>query len=170
MQIPTTGAPPSKPMRVLHMAARRRIVPAIDPRYANYLLRVGRSRIHRFGVYALKTIPPGRKVIEYTGERLNRRQALARQKRQGLRIVALFRLNRYWILDGAVGGSGAELINHSCDPNLSVRWIRGHILYFSRRRIRPGEELLVDYRFPAKSERVDCHCGSSECRGTINLK
>jgi uncharacterized protein len=159
---------------VIHMAGRHKTVHSIDYRYARFPLRVGRSRIHRFGVFAVKTIPPGRKVIEYTGERLNMQQARVRQRgnwsRSGTKIDAIFRLNRYWAVDGGVGGSGAELINHCCDPSLKTRRIRGHILYFSRRRIRPGEELTVDYRFPAKSKRVTCHCGSCKCRGTINQK
>ena len=159
---------------VIHMAARRKSVPSIDPRHARFPLRVGCSRIHRFGVFAVKTIPRGRKVIEYTGERLNLWQARARQRQAwrpgGTKIDALFRLSRHWTLDGAVGGSGAERINHCCDPNLRTRRIRGHILYFSRRRIRPGEELTVDYRFPARAERVVCCCGSPKCRGTVNQK
>jgi SET domain-containing protein len=158
----------------MHIAVRRKIAPSIDPRYARFPLRVGRSRIHGFGVFAVETIPRGRKVIEYTGERLNLRQARARHRkvwgRGGTKIIALFGLNRYWSLDGAVGGSGAERINHSCDPNLQTRRIRGHILLFSRRRIRPREELTVDYRFPARAERVVCCCGSPECRGTMNRK
>jgi SET domain-containing protein len=156
------------------MAAPRRLRPMIDPRFSRFPLRVGRSRIHRFGVFALQTIPRGRKVIEYTGERLSQRQARDRQRRTrrrgGPEIDTLFRLNRYWSVDGAVGGSGAELINHCCDPNLKTRRIRGHLYYFSCRRIRPGEELTVDYRFPAKAERAICRCGSPKCRGTINRK
>ena len=152
------------------MSSRRETAPSIDPRYAEFPIRVGRSRIHRFGVFAVKTIPRGRKVIEYTGERLTRKQAKARQRDVGTKLVALFRLNQYWILDGFVGGSGAERINHCCDPNLKTRWIRGHILYFSARRIKPREELTVDYRFPAKAERAVCLCGSPKCRGTLNVK
>jgi SET domain-containing protein len=156
------------------VATRRKIVPSIDTRYARFPLRVGRSRIHGFGVFAVRTIPRGRKVIEYTGERLNLRQARVRQRKNwrpgGTKIDALFRLNRYWTLDGAVGGSGAERINHCCDPNLKTRRIRGHILYFSRRQIRPGEELTVDYRFPARAERTICRCGSTKCRGAMNQK
>jgi len=133
---------------------------------------VGRSQIHGLGVFAVKTIPAGRKVIEYAGKRLSQVRARARQKkvwsRGGTKLDTFFRLNRYWTLDGAVGGSGAELINHCCDPNLKARRIWDHILYFSRRRVRPGEELTVDYRFPAKAGSVVCRCGSPKCRGTIN--
>jgi SET domain-containing protein len=48
--------------------------------------------------------------------------------------------------------------------------MRGHILYLSQREIRPGEELTMDYRFSDKIKKVRCRCGSSVCRGTINLK
>ena len=71
------------------------------------------SRIHRRGVYALERIPPRRKVIEYTGERISRRET---KRRGDGPITYLFTLDGYWTLDGAVGGSGAEIINHSCDP------------------------------------------------------
>jgi uncharacterized protein len=79
-------------------------------------------------------------------------------------------LDEYWTIDGAVGGSGAEIINHSCEPNLYTRIVRGHILYMSRRLILPGEELTVDYRFSDKLDPVPCRCGSRRCRGTINVK
>ena len=102
--------------------------PTINPRYARFRLRVRRSRIHRWGVYA------------------------------------------YWTLDGGVGGSGAEFVNHSCNPNLATRILKGHILYFSRRRIAKGEELTVDYHFDWDDEHVPCACGADRCRGTINVK
>lgn len=146
----------------------------LDPQYTNWRLRIGRSPIHRLGVFAAENVSAGRKVIEYTGERISRRVALQRlrriQRSAGSWRCYLFALNRRWVVDGAVGGSGAELINHSCDPNLATRRIRGHILYFSRRPILRGEELTVDYRFPKRAVRVRCRCGSPKCRGTLNRK
>ena len=141
--------------------------PAIDPRYACYKLEIRESKIHRRGVYALERIPARRKVIEYTGERISRRET---KRRGNGNITYLFTLDNYWTIDGAVGGSGAEIINHACDPNLRAYIQQGHILYMSRRVIRPGEELTVDYRFSDKIDRVKCRCGSPLCRGTINLK
>jgi uncharacterized protein len=140
--------------------------PRIDPAHACFRLRVGRSGIHRWGVYAGEPIPPRRKVIEYSGEHISRRQTKIRSARP---LNYIFTLDEYWSIDGAVGGSGAEFINHSCDPNLVARIIKGHILYFSKRAIRSGEELTVDYQFPHNVERVPCQCGAERCRGTINL-
>lgn len=141
--------------------------PRIDLSYACFGMRLGRSRIHRWGVYATEFIPAGRKVIEYTGERINRRETKRRAAES--KLTYLFTLDAYWTVDGAAGGSGAEYINHSCDPNLTSRIVKGHILYMSRRDIRPGEELTIDYHFDRKVERVVCRCGSRKCRGTINL-
>jgi SET domain-containing protein len=140
--------------------------PRIDERYACYRIEVRRSRIHRWGVFARERIPARRKVIEYTGERISRQEIKRRSRRAH---IYLFELDSYWCVDGAVGGSGAELINHGCDPNLYSIVCRGHILYMSRRVIRPGEELTVDYRFAKRMERVPCLCGARDCRGTINL-
>ena len=66
--------------------------------------------------------------------------------------------------------AGAEIINHCCDPNLRTTITYGHILYVSKRAIRPGEELTVDYRFSDDVERVKCYCGYPKCRGQINYK
>ena len=141
--------------------------PRIDPRLACFRLKLGRSGIHGWGVYAGERIPARHKVIEYTGERISRRET----SRRGLGPrTYLFTLDNYWTLDGAVGGSGAELINHSCTPNLYTWIFKGHILYMSKRNIRAGEELTVDYHFSDKIDDVPCRCGSTLCRGTINFK
>ncbi len=141
--------------------------PVIDDRHACFRLVIRESKIHGRGVYALERVPARRKVIEYTGEKVNRREA--RRRAEG-RLTYLFTLDSYWSLDGAAGGSGAEIINHSCEPNLYTWVLKGHILYMSRRLILPGEELTADYRFAQNVGRVRCRCGARNCRGTINLK
>jgi SET domain-containing protein len=70
-------------------------------------------------------------------------------------------------MDGSVGGSGAEIINHSCDPNLVSRIMRGHVLYMSLRNIKPGEELTVNYNFDKDVRTFPCSCGSASCAGAI---
>jgi SET domain-containing protein len=140
--------------------------PGINSLYACFRMILRQSPIHRYGVYAAEAIPAGRKVIEYTGERISRRET----RRRGLGPQTyLFTLDNYWTIDGSVGGSGAEYINHSCEPNLRATIVKRHILYFSKRKISAGEELTVDYRFPRTIEDVPCRCGASKCRGTINL-
>jgi uncharacterized protein len=139
--------------------------PRIEKRYACFRLRVAPSRIHRWGVYADQDIPAGHKVIEYIGEKIDRAEFDRREE-----TTYLFELNDDCFVDGRVGGSGAEFINHSCEPNLISRILRGHILYFSLRRIEKGEELTVDYNYDDEDELMACGCGSKKCRGTINIK
>jgi uncharacterized protein len=148
------------------LMATRRPVHKIDSTYCCFRLRLRRSRIHRWGVYAAEDIPANRKVIEYTGAKLNPRQ---RQRREQGGCKYLFILDDHWALDGSAGGSGAEFVNHSCEPNLVTRIMRGHILYFSRRKVRKGEELTVDYNYDDTDEIVRCVCGTANCRGTINI-
>ena len=142
--------------------------PKINPKFCFFRVRVGKSKIHRWGLYALEKIPARRKVMEYTGERISRRESKRRADLS--EHVWLFTVDSYWNIDGSVGGSGAELANHCCDPNLYAWVIRGHVLYMSLREIQPGEELTIDYHFAQDVERVVCKCGSSKCRGTINIK
>jgi SET domain-containing protein len=169
--VPRTPAKTTKPPAAKKSARARKsaVVPVIDPRHACFRLEVRPSKIHRWGVYALEDIPVRRKVMEYTGERISRKETKRRSDEQD-HMIYLFTLDNYWTLDGSVGGSGAEYINHSCDPNIVTEIRQGHILYMSRRPIRRGQELTVDYHFGKDIEEVPCSCGAAVCRGTINLK
>ncbi|MGA8143970.1 MAG: SET domain-containing protein-lysine N-methyltransferase [Candidatus Acidiferrales bacterium] len=140
--------------------------PRINPKAADYQLRVTRSPLHRYGVFALEDIPAGRRVIEYTGKRLDRAQAATIKPPKDIYLAGV---NPRLAIDGSKGGSGAQFINHSCSPNLTWRAVRNRLLFFSRRKIRAGEELTVNYRYPIRLERVPCHCGARRCRGTLRF-
>jgi hypothetical protein len=150
-----------------HMAARRKHQPRIDSRHARFRLKIGESRIHRWGVFAEERIPARRNVIEYVGEHVNPFESYRRAK--NATEVYTLQLDKFWRIDGSVGGSGAEFINHSCDPNLCWRRFPDRVLCQSLRPIAAGEELTLDYRFSNKSSKVRCLCGSPKCRGTINV-
>lgn len=146
----------------------------ISDEHSAFLLEIRKSTIDRMGVFAGQTIPAFHKVMEYSGEKIRFREARRRYLRvlhfRGKKRIYLARLSRGWIIDGAVGGNGAGLINHSCDPNLFVKREHGKLNLYSKRRIRRGDELTSDYRFPADSPPLPCRCGAANCRGTINLK
>ena len=62
--------------------------------------------------------------------------------------------------------SMSVFINHSCDPNVGFR---GQVVYVALRDIAAGEELCHDYAMERSDHyRLDCHCGSSLCRGTVS--
>jgi SET domain-containing protein len=140
-------------------------VPRLDPRACRFDLTWGPSPIHRWGIFAGAPIPKRRRVIEYTGQRIDRAEAYRRRVRTH---VYLYWVGRERAIDGAIGGSGAEFINHSCEPNLVARVRAGRVMLVSLRRIQPGEELLVDYRITGDVPLIPCRCGSSSCRGFLN--
>ena len=148
-------------------AARQEARPRIDPRYARFRLKINESSIHRWGVFAEEKIPSRRNVIEYRGELVNPVESYRRRKDRA--ETYFFKLDEFWHIDGSVGGSGAEFINHSCDPNLRWRRSEGRILCQSVRPLAAGEELTLDYHFSSKAPKVPCQCGSPLCRGTINV-
>ena len=142
--------------------------PRIDNAATAFQLEAKASPIHRFGIFAAQAIPASIRVIEYTGERRGYREAERRRERP---YLYLFWVAPGRLIDGAVGGSGAEFINHSCAPNLVVDIAEGRVFFISLREIDIGEELLLDYRVRAdKSDAppMPCRCGAASCRGFLN--
>jgi uncharacterized protein len=107
----------------------------------------------------------GRKIAEYTGERITNAEAERRGHRRVLRISGL---DARWSIDGSRGGNGTHYINHSCRPNCFMRTVCGHLLVFALRDILPGEEITLDYVHTLHSDRKRCACIEPGCRGTIN--
>jgi uncharacterized protein len=139
--------------------------PTIDSSATAFRLELKESKIHRWGLFAAERIPAKRKIIEYTGERISRTEI---KKRAGKKLNYIFTIDSYWAKDGMVGGSGAQYVNHCCEPNVQAQVRVGRIYYFAKRDIKKGEELLIDYHFDAGVEKVKCFCGAETCRGTIN--
>jgi SET domain-containing protein len=128
-------------------------------------LSVKPSLIDGKGCFATIKFMRGRKIAEYTGERINNREAERRAGRRKLRICAI---DWRWSLDGSRGGNGTHYINHSCQPNCYMKILYGHILFYALRDIKVGEELTVDYEITLHSDKKKCTCGAKNCRGTIN--
>ena len=139
--------------------------PALAATACFVALHHAHSPIHRWGIFAAERIAAGRRVIEYTGERVSPQEATRRTLRSQL---YLFYLSPTQQIDGAIGGSGAEYINHSCEPNLRAAVSRRRLYLLSLRAIEAGEELLLDYRINADGPRLQCHCGALSCRGYLN--
>lgn len=139
--------------------------PRIEPAACRFRLRVGDSAIHRWGIYADEDIPARRRVIEYTGQRITLREGWRRRLRPQL---YLFRCSARRLIDGGIGGSGAEFVNHGCEPNLVARFDHRRVFYSSVRRIARGEELLLDYQVRGDIAAIPCRCGAAHCRGFLN--
>lgn len=67
-----------------------------------------------------------------------------------------------------------RFLNHSCDPNCEIFYweaepgtVQEDRLWLQTiRPIEPGEELLIDYSWPADAA-IPCRCGATGCRGWI---
>lgn len=140
--------------------------PILDSSFCFFDLEYQRSPIHRWGIFAAEKIPAKHRMIEYTGQKIDVHEVWRRRIRQHLYI---FRLNENEAIDGAIGGSGAEFINHSCQPNLEASLTNGRIFYVSKRRIMAGEELTVDYKISNDTD-LPCSCGAAKCAGIINRR
>ena len=128
-------------------------------------LSISKSHINGKGCFATQHFARGKKIAEYTGERISTIEAMRRSRRRILRICAI---DSRWSLDGSRGGNGTHYINHSCAPNSFMKILYGNIQFYALRDIHPGEEITIDYETTLHSDKKRCHCGADTCRGTIN--
>lgn len=129
-------------------------------------IEVKTSPIDGKGCFAAAPFKKGRKIAEYVGEKISRREIARRLK--GRRRIHICGINSYWAIDGRDTGNGTQYINHSCQPNCFVRIIHDHIIFFAKRDIAPGEEILLDYEESYHTDKKLCQCGAPNCRGKIN--
>ena len=146
---------------------RRGKVPAI--------VRLGRSGVHGYGLFARDFIPKDTRIIEYVGEIITKPEALRREDARLARLAAggdgcvyVFIINQRYDIDGNMPWNLARRINHSCAPNCETHDVRGRIWIVTLRDIAPGEELNYNYGFSYGEARDHpCRCGASQCAGYI---
>ena len=117
-----------------------------------------RSALHGYGVFAAEPITKNSRIIDYAGELIPNRRSGAREARY-LRegCIWVFRVNRAWSRDAAVGGNIARFINHSCTPNCWWQVVGTTIWIRASRRIEAGEELTYDYQ-TVGDHTIQCRC------------
>jgi SET domain-containing protein len=117
-----------------------------------------RSKLHGMGVFALEPISKNSRIIDYAGALVRNSESEAREERylaEG--CIWVFRVNRNWSRDAAVGGNLARFINHSCKPNCWIEIVDRTIWIRASRTIRAGEELTYDYRTDGE-QTIPCRC------------
>jgi len=111
------------------------------------------------GLFATRPIPKGKRLVEYTGPFISN-EIVDRSNGK-----YFFSVNTKWSIDGSPRSNLARYINHSCRPNAEAFVTnRRRVWIWSRRRIKPGEEITYDYGkeyFEGIIEPIGCRC--SKC-------
>ena len=118
------------------------------------------------GLFATKPIPKGKRIVEYFGPLVPNDVV---EKSSG---KYFFGVNKRWSIDGSPRENIARYINHSCRPNAETEVSqRRRVWIYSRRNIKPGEEITYDYGkeyFEGIIEPIGCKCekcGKSKVQG-----
>ena len=140
------------------------------------LIEVRASRLHGLGVFALRRIEAGTRVIEYLGERISHAEADRRYEHKSATDshTVLFIADETRVIDAGVDGNEARFVNHACDPNCESVIEKSRVFIDAIRTIAAGEELTYDYQIQREAgdpPDIDaifaCHCGLPGCRGTM---
>ena len=139
-------------------------------------LRVRRSGVHGTGVYTIRKIRKGTRIIEYAGALIRKKEARTLPPHDPKRPYHTFyySLENGDVIDAGNGGNAARWINHSCEPNCTTEEEENRIFVEALRTIYAGEELFYDYsidpgerRTKAVEKAYACFCGSPQCRGSM---
>jgi len=139
-------------------------------------IQVRKSGVHGKGVFALRPITAGERVIEYKGEVITWPEALRRHPHDPSdpNHTFYFHIDDKHVIDANVGGNAARWINHACEPNCQADETEGRVIIRALTDISPGEELFYDYGLviderytPALKKQYECRCGSPRCRRTM---
>jgi SET domain-containing protein len=108
------------------------------------------------GLFATTLIPAGKRIVEYTG-RLVTNEEVERRKTGKY----FFGVDEKYSIDGTPRTNVARYINHSCRPNAQAFVTGRRVWVWSKRAIKPGEEITYDYGkeyFDDHIKPVGCKC------------
>jgi SET domain-containing protein len=107
------------------------------------------------GLFALEPIAKGKRIVEYVGPFIPNKEV---EQRTG---KYFFGVNTRWSIDGSPRSNIARYINHSCRPNAEALISGRRVWIWSRRNIKPGEEITYDYGeeyFEDIIKPIGCKC------------
>jgi SET domain-containing protein len=135
------------------------------PPYQKFAVRVARSRIDGFGVFAEEPIPPRLKIGEIRGEAIS--VAEARRRAEGQQRIMIVEVSTRTAIDASKSSDPMRFTNHSCAPNARLQIRDGRIEFYALRAIPVGEEVTVNYGETHHEGRLTCQCGAPGCIGKL---
>lgn len=123
---------------------------------------IKKSKIEGMGVFANRDFKRGEIVIKWnTDTFLSKKEAGHIPEREKRYIYPIG--NRFLLQQPP-----ARYVNHSCNPNTKVVDDASDVAI---KDIRKGEEITSDYSLSfAPDEKMECNCGSRNCKGMILKK
>lgn len=91
------------------------------------------------GLFALRPFAKGKRMIEYVGPVITSEEA---DRKGGM---YLFEIDENHTIDGSARSNLARYINHSCRPNAEAFIYGKRIWIYSKRAIKAGEALTLNY-------------------------
>ena len=128
-----------------------------------------KSNIDKRGLFAIKNIKKGTRIIEYKGKIITKKETEKNSKFDNDKDIYLFNLNSRYDLDGDYNWNIARLINHSCNPNCEVEGKGLKLWITSIKDIKKNEEFSYDYGFgyDIDYKQFPCKCAARNCCGYI---
>ena len=111
------------------------------------------------GLFAVKPIPRGKRIIEYTGPLISNEEVETKDGKY------FFGVNSRWSIDGSPRENLARYINHSCRPNAEACIAKRRVWIWSKKNIPAGAEITYDYGkeyFEGIIEPIGCGCEKCE--------
>jgi SET domain-containing protein len=127
-------------------------------------VRVSKSELHGFGVFAERDFEEGETIIVMDDSRVVDANNPLRPE------LGEFEYHCDYLADGKIilQDIPERYINSSCDPNAYSRRDENGSRVIARRQIRAGEEITYDYIIDCYNGAIwQCNCGSARCRKTI---
>jgi SET domain-containing protein len=115
------------------------------------------------GLFATRRIPKGKKIVEYIGPRVPNEVVDQSNGKY------FFGVTKKWSIDGSARDNMARYVNHSCAPNAEAIISKNRVWIWSRKTIKPGEEIVYDYGkeyFDGIIKDIGCKC--AKCAGKIH--
>jgi SET domain-containing protein len=106
------------------------------------------------GLFAVVDILARKRIIEYVGPLISNQELEVRFGKY------FFGVNTKWSIDGSARSNTARYLNHSCRPNAEAFVTGRRVWVWSKRKIKAGEEITIDYG----KEYFDDHIQPTGCK------